>query len=209
LAVVDIKGQNNGLVFVFRPGTVDEYITEIKKRFDANPSLFRGFSVTFRGEALKDLTSEELADLQRLCLDYGLTLALPPASKTTNTRERETESSDIIVKKTLRSGQKIIHDGSVVILGDVHESAEVIASKDIIVLGRLEGVVHAGCFGDQSSIVLALRLMPRQVRIADKISRPPSDSPPNDNPEIAYVEDDNIYVREYRVPFTSRKRASN
>ncbi len=206
MAVVDIKGQNNGLVFVFRPGTVDEYISELKKRFEANPSLFRGFSVTFRGEALKDLTSEELAALQRLCLDYGLTLALPPTSKAT--RERETEGTDIIVKKTLRSGQKIIHDGSVVILGDVHESAEVIASKDIIVLGRLEGVVHAGCFGDQSSIVLALRLMPRQVRIADKISRPPSDSPPNDNPEIAYVEDDNIYVREYRVPFTSRKRAS-
>ncbi|NLW43801.1 MAG: septum site-determining protein MinC [Syntrophomonadaceae bacterium] len=134
-------------------------------------------------------------------------MALPPSSK--NTRERDTEGSDIIVKRTLRSGQKIIHDGSVVILGDVHESAEVIASKDIIVLGRLEGVVHAGCFGDQSSIVLALRLMPRQVRIADKISRPPSDSPPNENPEMAYIEDGSIYVREYRVPLTSRKRASN
>jgi septum site-determining protein MinC len=207
LAVVDIKGQNNGLVFVFRPGTIDEYITELKNRFDSNPALFRGFSVTFRGEALKNLSSEELGSLQRLCLDYGLTLALPPTSRTT--RERDAEGSDIIVKRTLRSGQKIIHDGSIVILGDVHESAEVIASKDIIVLGRLEGVVHAGCFGDLSSIVLALRLMPRQVRIADKISRPPSDSPPNENPEMAYVEDGSIYVREYRVPRSSRKRASN
>ena len=115
MAVVDIKGQNNGLVFVFRPGTIDEYITELKNRFDSNPALFRGFSVTFRGEALKNLSSEELGSLQRLCLDYGLTLALPPTSRTT--RERDAEGSDIIVKRTLRSGQKIIHDGSIVILG--------------------------------------------------------------------------------------------
>lgn len=206
MAVVEIKGQNGGLVFVFGPGTIDEYTTELKKRFEANPLLFQGFSVTFRGDPIKNLSSEELGSLQRLCLDYGLTLAVPHASKPA--RERDAGGKDIIIKRTLRSGQKIIHDGSIVILGDVHESAEVIASKDIIVLGRLEGVVHAGCFGDLSSIVLALKLMPRQVRIADKISLPPSDSAPNDHPELAYIEEGNICVREYGIPRPGKKRVS-
>ena len=207
MAVVEIKGQNGGLIFVFRPGTVDEYIAELKSRFMANPLLFQGFSVTFRGEPIKNLTSEEMRSLQRVCLDHGLTLAVPHASKPA--RERDTGGKDIIVKRTLRSGQKIIHDGSIVLMGNVHESAEVIASKDIIVLGRLEGVVHAGCFGDLSSVVLALNLMPRQIRIADKISRPPSDSAPNDHPELAYVEEGNICVREYRIPLSRRKRATS
>ncbi|MGI6551405.1 MAG: septum site-determining protein MinC [Syntrophomonadales bacterium] len=207
MAVVEIKGQNGGLIFVFRPGTVEEYISELKNRFAVNPLLFQGFSVTFRGEPLKKLTSEELSSLQRLCLDHGLTLAVPHVSKTV--RERDAGVKDIIIKRTLRSGQKITHNGSVVIMGDVHESAEVIASKDIIVLGRLEGVVHAGCFGDLSSIVLALKLMPRQVRIADKISRPPSDSGPNEHPEMAYIEDGNICVREYRIPISNRRKALN
>lgn len=198
MAVVEIKGQNGGLIFVFRPGTIDQYTAELKDRFAANPLLFQGFSVTFRGEPLKDLTSEELGSLQRLCLDYGLTLAVPHAPKAA--RERDSGGRDMIVKRTLRSGQKITHDGSIVILGDVHESAEVVASKDIIVLGRLDGVVHAGCFGDLSSIVLALKLMPRQIRIADKISRAPSDSTPNDRPELAYVEEDSICVRAYNSP---------
>ena len=205
MAVIDIKGQNGGLVFVFGPGTLEEYIAELNQRLAANPSLFKGFSVTFRGDHLKELTSEEIASLQRLCLDHGMTLAIPQASKTT----RESgDRKDLIIRKTLRSGQKIIHDGSVVILGDVHESAEVIAARDVIVLGRLEGVVHAGCFGDLSSVVLALRLMPRQVRIGNMISRPPSDSVPNDHPEMVYVEDDVICVREYKVPRANKKRVS-
>ena len=81
MAVVEIKGQNGGLIFVFRPGTVEEYISELKNRFAVNPLLFQGFSVTFRGEPLKKLTSEELSSLQRLCLDHGLTLAVPHVSK--------------------------------------------------------------------------------------------------------------------------------
>lgn len=207
MAVVEIKGQNGGLIFVFGPGTVDEYIAELKSRFAANPLLFQGFSVTFRGEPIKSLTPEEMGALQRVCLDHGLTLAVPPVSKPA--RERDTGGKDtIIVKRTLRSGQRIIHDGSIVLLGNVHESAEIIASKDIIVLGRLEGVVHAGCFGDSSSIVVALKLIPRQIRIADKISRPPSDSAPNDHPELAYVEEGNICVQEYRIPLSRKKRAS-
>lgn len=200
--IVDIKGQNGGLVIIFGPGGIDEYIKALNEKFESNPLLFKGFPVTFRGNSLRSLLPEELASLQRLCLDYGMTLAIPPSRSSKVTPV----SKDLIVRKTLRSGQKISHEGSVIIVGDVHESAEVIAEKDVFVLGRLEGTVHAGCMGDLTSIVVAFRLNPRQVRIGDKISRPPSDSLPNDLPEMAYVEDDHICVKELLLPRSGSKR---
>jgi len=202
--IVDIKGQNGGLVIIFGPGDIDQYINALKEKFESNPLLFKDFPVTFRGSSLKSLAPEELASLQRLCLDYGMTLAIPSSPKSTKV---PTVSKNLIVRKTLRSGQKIIHEGSVIIVGDVHESAEVVAEKDVFVLGRLEGTVHAGCMGDLTSIVAAFRLHPRQVRIGDKISRPPSNSLPNDLPEMAYVEDDHICVKELLSPRTGSKRS--
>ncbi len=200
---VEIKGQNNGLVIVFGPGTFQENFEVLQAKLDSNPQLFTGFPVTFRGDNLQSLPGENMASLQRLCLDYGMTIALPAPNRST-----KEQSQDLIVKRTLRSGQKIIHNGSVVIVGDVHESAEVVAAGDVLVMGRLEGVVHAGCMGELSSVVVAFRLNPRQVRIGDLISRPPSNADPNSFPEMAYVEDNRICVKEYLIPRSNSKRAS-
>jgi septum site-determining protein MinC len=195
LAKIEFKGQNGGLVVVFGPGSFQEYIDILKSRFESNPQMFKGFSVSFRGDDLKNLTTEETAALQRLCLDYGMVIAAPHLNKPA----RENTSKDIVVYKTLRSGQTLASEGSVVIWGDVHESAEVIAAKDVIVLGRLEGVAHAGCLGEINSLVFALRLFPRQIRIGNLISQPPSDYVRNDFPEVAFVEDGIICVKEYNL----------
>ena len=39
--------------------------------------------------------------------------------------------------------------------------------------GICRGLVHAGAFGDKSAIIVADRLMPPQIRIADLIARSP------------------------------------
>ena len=48
-------------------------------------------------------------------------------------------------KGSLRSGQRLEFDGSIVIIGDVNAGAEVIASENIVILGILRGLAHAGC----------------------------------------------------------------
>jgi septum site-determining protein MinC len=106
-------------------------------------------------------------------------------------------SGDLFIHKNLRSGQKVHADGSVVIWGDVHESAEITAARDIIVLGKMGGIAHAGCFGDTSSIVFALNLVPSQIRIADRISRSPEDQKSRPYPEVAYVDEDGICIKMY------------
>jgi septum site-determining protein MinC len=76
----------------------------------------------------------------------------------------------------------------VVILGDVNPGAEVIAGGNVVVWGKLRGVVHAGATGNERSVVCALDLTPTQLRIASHISVSP-DRKGNPRPEKAFVKD--------------------
>jgi Septum formation inhibitor len=193
LAKVDIKGVNKSIVFVFSEGTEEEYETILKSRFESSRQLFKGSPVSFQGVGLKSLSLEEVASLQRLCLDYGMILHNVYAPGSTAMASGE----DLFINRTLRSGQKVHSEGSMVIYGNVHESSEITAAKDIIVLGRLDGTAHAGCYGDTERTIFALNLAPKQIRIGDKISRAPGDYVKGSVPELAYVEGDNICIKNY------------
>ena len=193
MAKIDIKGVNKSLVFVFSTGSGEEYEAILKNRFEINPQLFSGSPVLFQGEGLNSLTQGEVASLQRLCLDNGMILN----NVHTPTRRTKSAGEDLFIYRTLRSGQKVHSEGSMIIWGDVHESSEITAVRDIIVLGRLEGIAHAGCYGDTSSTIFALNLAPKQIRIGDKISRAPGGYVKHSVPEVAYVEDNNICIKDY------------
>jgi septum site-determining protein MinC len=76
----------------------------------------------------------------------------------------------LLIKKTIRSGQSIEHAGNLVIFGDVNPGAELKAGGDVIIIGTLRGIAHAGRKdnGDPASIT-ATRFQPTQIRIKDKI----------------------------------------
>jgi len=101
----------------------------------------------------------------------------------------------LILKKTIRSGQSIKFNGHIVILGDINPGAEVVAGGDIIVMGTIRGVVHAGIAGDKNASITALKLLPTQLRIADVICRSPDEemSVP-DVPEFAFINDERIFI---------------
>ncbi len=104
----------------------------------------------------------------------------------------------VLIRRTLRSGQRIKYPTNIVILGDVNPGAEVIAGGDVIVLGSLRGVVHAGADGSiDNAQVVALKLDPTQLRINNIISRPPEHENKNNiKPERAFIKDSNIIVEE-------------
>lgn len=79
----------------------------------------------------------------------------------------------LMVHRTLRSGASVKYPGHVVVIGDVNPGAEIIAGGNVVVWGRLSGVVHAGAEGDDSAVVCALNLAPTQLRIAGAIAIPP------------------------------------
>ncbi|MDR3239417.1 MAG: septum site-determining protein MinC [Clostridiales bacterium] len=96
----------------------------------------------------------------------------------------------------LRNGQSIRYDGSVVVLGDANPGSEIIAKGSVIVLGALKGLVHAGCTGDASSYICALRMTPTQLRICDIITYIPEEkkSKNKNTPSYAYIQEGLIYI---------------
>ncbi len=70
-------------------------------------------------------------------------------------------------KGSLRSGTKIEYEGSIVVIGDVNAGSEVIAGENIVVLGNLRGVAHAGAKGNKQAIIAATAINSPQIRISN------------------------------------------
>lgn len=68
---------------------------------------------------------------------------------------------------SLKNGQILETEGSVVVLGDVEEGCCVMAAKDIIVLGRLDGSAYAGGDGLNHHFIAALEMTPQKLKIGD------------------------------------------
>jgi septum site-determining protein MinC len=100
----------------------------------------------------------------------------------------------VLVKRTLRSGRTIHSRGHVVVYGDVNPGAKIVATGDIIVWGKLRGMVHAGAEGNTEAVICALEMNPNQLRIADLIAMSPDDSQQDSQPEVASVRHNQIVV---------------
>ncbi len=100
----------------------------------------------------------------------------------------------------VRSGVILDHVGHLIVFGDVNPGAEVRATGNIIVLGRLRGTAHAG-IGQDVGFVLALRLEAQQLRIGRKVARSDSNVPSSEA-EVAFATGEQIVVETYtgRLP---------
>nr|WP_321503011.1 septum site-determining protein MinC [uncultured Dethiosulfovibrio sp.] len=94
----------------------------------------------------------------------GFKLEIPPAQ--INSQDYDA----LVIDRSLRSGQRISHPGDVLVMGNVHDGAEVSANGNVCVFGRLSGVVHAGADGDDRRFITADNFNARQIRIGNKVS---------------------------------------
>jgi septum site-determining protein MinC len=101
----------------------------------------------------------------------------------------------VIVARTVRSGGRIESTGSVVVLGDVNAGAEIIANDDIIVVGTLRGLAHAGAGGNEKAVVWAERILSPQLRIGSAVAQAGDDSQQAKGPEVAHLKDGVILLR--------------
>ena len=107
---------------------------------------------------------------------------------------RSALAEPLYLKKTVRSGVDIRHPGTIVIVGDVNPGSSIIADGDIIIWGRLGGNVHAGAKGNRNSLIMALQMEPKLIRIADQVARGPETSPEQVYPEVAYINNNGIRI---------------
>ena len=105
----------------------------------------------------------------------------------------ESAQNSLFLPKTIRSGQRIECQGDVVVVGDVNPGAEIIATGNIAVFGKLRGLAHAGASGRQDVIIVANYLVPQQIRIGGKIAIIPKNRR-IEGPEIVKILDGKIVV---------------
>ena len=103
-------------------------------------------------QELKDLLLEQGLHLKRL-ISRGKSVDLTgkggqvevisaPTTKLSNQEIGSIEET-ILVKRTLRSGQRVFFPGNIVVLGDVNPGAEVIAGGNVLIMGSMRGMAHA------------------------------------------------------------------
>lgn len=96
-------------------------------------------------------------------------------------------------KGSLRSGSKVEYEGSIVVIGDVNAGAEVIAGENVVVLGNLRGVAHAGAKGNKKAIIAAAKIESPQIRIANIVKELEKNEEETKR-EYAYVEENEIIL---------------
>lgn len=105
---------------------------------------------------------------------------------------KEIKSSETKFQRaSLRSGQKLEFEGSIVVLGDVNAGAEVIASENIVILGCLRGLAHAGAKGNKEAIIAANKIECPQIRISNKIKEIEKEDEEETIKNYAYISDEN------------------
>ena len=110
--------------------------------------------------------------LQVLCVigkDAGLQNQFSNATEAARYFVQKSASGDDgqFYRGSLKDGQILETEGSIVILGSVEEGCSIISTKDIIVLGRLAGNAYAGGDGRDHHFIAALEMTPQKLKIGD------------------------------------------
>lgn len=92
-------------------------------------------------------------------------LGLHSIEKIFNKKVEKTRAK--IFDGSLRSGNKLEYEGTLVITGDVNAGAEVVAGENVIIVGILRGLAHAGAKGNKKAIIASHRIECPQLRIAN------------------------------------------
>jgi len=206
---VVIKSNKYGItLFLDKDMEFQELLDHIAEKFKASARFFENaqMALAFEGRTLSREEQMEVvrviqenSTLEILCVLEQDALKESYMKRALEERQKERSNNDgRFYKGTLRSGQVLESETSIIILGDVNPGATVVSKGNVVVLGALKGTIHAGAAGNEHAFVAALNMNPMQIRIADAIARS-ADGPANakaggTSPMIAYTEDGNIYM---------------
>ena len=152
-----------------------EIISSLKKKMLELKNLYKDDKtpILITGKILKNKEMDEIQNIIKKFLDVEIEFDSPKVLglhgiKKTFYKEVATSETKFH-KGALRSGQRLEFEGSIVIIGDVNAGAEVIASENIVILGNLRGLAHAGAKGNKDAVIEASEIDAVQIRISDKV----------------------------------------
>jgi len=192
ITVLTIEIENDDIV-----GILNQLQEIFNKRFFTESS-----GMPFLIQAKNGVSETTLKTVEEFLRRKGLKPLLKVPEKEENLRkpaEVELEdvksSSVLVINKDLRSGQMVEHFGDVILIGDLNPGAEIRATGNIIVFGKLKGIAWAGYLGNTDAVIVALRMQPQQLRIANVFAIPDEEEEnTSERAEVARIKDDEIVL---------------
>ena len=193
--LITFKGTNKGLQVL-----IDKNLdfTQLQEALHAKLASCANFFTPDTVLSLEDLpfSHEEKSILINIFQDYQLKLKIVAKQDL----KAKPSLPDKIINRTIRGGEEVMYKGSIVIYGNVNPGAKIIAGGNIDIHGSCRGVIHAGAFGNNETFIIADKLVPLQIRIADFIARSPDDSAenPSKGTEKAMIKNGNIILEPFK-----------
>lgn len=165
--------KNEILVKINEEANYEKILEILEKKIPVIKKLYREAKNPIRitGKCLKVKEVDEIKEIIKkevdaeIIFDTTNELGLHGIKKA---YEQNVENSETyFYRGGMRSGQRIECEGSIVILGDVNNGAEIIAGDNIVVLGVLRGLAHAGAKGNKKAIIASHKIESVQLRIAN------------------------------------------
>jgi septum site-determining protein MinC len=177
--------------------SLNDLIVVLKNKFDASPSFFENAEVNlfFKKPAI---TSVELWELERIMKTYNIKPGIIKTGYAGETyrpiKSKPVQGDEaIILRKGMRSGETLIMDKDIIILGNVNTGSEIRTNGSVFVFGNLKGNVKAGIGGNKMAVIIATNFEPVILEISGKRYKGLSDG----GFKIAKYKNDMVVVEDY------------
>lgn len=177
---VILKSNANGITLILdKTVPFEQLLEDVIEVFDENKDFFSNsrFAIAFSGRTLTEDEEIEMVLTINQHTKANILRIISDDEAREEYFKARLDSYDAFVasnsgkfhKGTLKEKDILEVDSSIVILGDVLNGAKVISKGNVIILGRLEGNVHAGMGGNNDAFVAALTMEPSKMKISDLI----------------------------------------
>lgn len=180
--------------------TQEKIIPELTKKLRELKKMYQEEKTPIRvtGKILTNKEIEEIKEIIKGQIDVEIKFDSPTTlglHSITRSYKKDVGTSETTFHKgSLRSGQRIEVEGSLVVIGDVNSGAEVIAADNIIVVGTLRGLAHAGAKGNKEAIIATSTLDAVQLRISNIVKEIDRDEEELHEHAYVYVDGDEIMI---------------
>ncbi len=178
---VIIKSNKYGINLILDPKIpFEELLDCITDKFLESEKFFRNahVAISFEGRALSDEQEYRIIDAITRTSIRIVCIIDNDEIREQYTKQRveqyladESGNTGKFYKGTLRSGQVLECETSIIIIGDVNPGAKLISIGNIVILGALKGTAYAGASGNEDCFVVALDMNPVQIKIGNIIGR--------------------------------------
>lgn len=209
---VIIKSFHNGLsLYLDDEMEFEELLNEIAFKFKESSHFFKDakMGISFEGRKLSEEEERKIVDVITENSSLNVVCIIGKDEETNQNyiraleqlafHQSEVSNTGQFYKGTLKDGQILETENSIIVLGDVYPGACIISKKDIIVIGGLFGQAYAGGNGLDGHFVVALEMSPSKLKIGEfkyKTSEKQSkwSIKPKVIPKIAYVNDGHVIM---------------